>query len=373
MASRLNIPDDIKLKLWVLSGGRCEFPNCNEAVWRDGTTFKEDNFAHMAHIVAASPNGPRGDEGLSSELQIHFDNLMLVCLRHSRLIDGKNSESYTIGQLLEYKRKHEDRIQTQISIGGVEGPTVVLRFQSPIGDRRVEIAPADIYPAIRSRPLADDKGVLLDFSHKAGRGDEAFWAQFASELSEQVHQSLRRGNNAVTYSHLSVFALAPIPILMHLGNQLGNIIPVDLYQKHRDTDEWKWKDEPDKDDFEFLVRSHDGSDKSKVAFILNLSGKNGPETYGSIIGDAPAYEIEIEDAHPGFLRYRSRVEKFRTVYRQVLSEIGAKYPGSPIYLFPAIPAPIALLCGKELLPKADPRIHVFDKDGGVFVPTLIIN
>jgi hypothetical protein len=372
MAARLNIPEQVRLKLWVHSGGRCEFPNCNEPVWRDDTTQKEDNFAHMAHIVAASPNGPRGDEELSSELQTDYDNLMLVCLKHSRLIDGRNAESYTIEQLRGYKQKHEERIQRQTAIG-VEGPTAVLRFNAPIGDRRVEIAPADIFPAVQSRPLADDKGVWLDFSHKAGRGDEAFWTQFSSEVTEQLRQSLRRGNDGLLYGHLSVFALAPIPILLHLGNQLGNIVPVDLYQKHRDTDDWKWKDEPVKDDFAFRVTRTEGADHSKVALVLSLSGKNGPEMYRPIVGDAPVYEIEVDGPNPGFLPYKSRLEKFRTTYRQVLSEIGAKYGGSTICLFPAIPAPVAVLCGKELLPKADPTMRVYDRDQGVFVPTLTIN
>ncbi|MCX6753994.1 MAG: hypothetical protein NTV03_02995 [Candidatus Nomurabacteria bacterium] len=63
--STTTIPQDVKLKLWVLSGGRCEFPGCNEYVWRDGLTLQEDNFSHMAHIVSDSPGGPRGDDELS--------------------------------------------------------------------------------------------------------------------------------------------------------------------------------------------------------------------------------------------------------------------------------------------------------------------
>lgn len=372
---RPKIPDDVRLKLWVLSGGRCEFPNCNEAVWCDDLTNKEDNFAHMAHIVAASPNGPRGDEELSPELQIDYGNLMLICLKHSRLIDGRNAGDYNIEQLREYKQRHEDRIQRQTAIG-VEGPTAVFRFQSPIGDRRVAIAPSDIFSAVQSRPLADAKGVLLDFSHKAGRGDESFWTVFAGEVNDQIKQSLRQGNDGQVYDHLSVFALAPIPILVHLGNQLGNIVPVDLYQKHRDTNDWKWKDDPEHDPFEFHSSKIEGKEKTNVALVLSLSGKIAPDSYRSIIGDMSVYEIEVEGANPGFLSFKSRLEKFRAAYRQVLSEIVAKHGSdSAVHLFPAIPAPIAVLCGKELLPKADPTMHVYDYDKakGGFVRTLQIN
>ena len=283
---RTKIPDDVRLKLWVLSGGRCEFPNCNDAVWCDDLTNKEDNFAHMAHIVASSPNGPRGDEELSQELQTDYENLMLVCLKHSRLIDGRNAGDYTIKQLREAKQKHEDRIQRQTAIG-VEGPTAVFVFQSPIGDRRVAIAPSDSFSAIQTRPLADSKGVLLDFSHKAGRGDKTFWSGFAGEVTEQIKQCLRKGNDGLVYDHLSVFALAPIPILIHLGNQLGNIVPMDLYQKHRDTDDWKWKVEPKNDPFEFRSINVGGKEGKDVAVVLSLSGKITPDSYLSITGDMP--------------------------------------------------------------------------------------
>jgi hypothetical protein len=33
-----------------------------------------------------------------------------------------------------------------------------------------------------------------------------------------------------------------------------------------------------------------------------------------------------------------------------------------IDVFPAVPAPIAVLCGRELLPKVHPKLRVFDYD-----------
>jgi hypothetical protein len=83
MISKINkknrpaIPEHIKLKLWVLSGGRCEFPGCNKYLWRDGLTLSEDNFSHMAHIVAAVPGGPRGNHILSAEMVKDSDACLL--------------------------------------------------------------------------------------------------------------------------------------------------------------------------------------------------------------------------------------------------------------------------------------------------------
>src|SRR5439155_9049555 len=109
---------------------------------------------------------------------------------------------------------------------------------------------------------------------------------------------------------------------------------------------------------------------------LSLSGKIGLDEYRSVVGDVPIYEIEVAGASPEFLVCKSRLQKFRVLYRQALSEIRANHGGDcTIHLFPAIPAPIAVLCGKELLPKSDPTVLVYDNDKarGGFVQTLVIN
>ncbi len=360
-STRKNIPDHIALKLWVHAGGRCEFPSCNELVWRDKLTFKEDNFSHIAHIVAASPDGPRGKKDTSANLQVDFDNLMLVCLTHSKLIDGRNSSEYSTEQLREYKQKHEERIMRQTAIGP-ENATVPVRFQANIGERRVEVSKALTYQALYPLFPADDKGVFLDFSSKAGTGDQDFWTEFAREITEKVKQDFRKGNGEQRYEHLSIFALGPIPLLVNLGNQIGNTVPAVLYQKHRDTEDWKWKEEPKNDPFQYRVTKNDGIG-SDIALVLSLSGKITEPEYRKIVGNAPVYEIEIDKPETSFLSYRSRLDKFRMVYRQLLNEIRAKHGADcKIHLFPAIPAPIAVLCGRELLPKSDPQMLVYDND-----------
>lgn len=374
MSNRPNIPDQTKLKLWVLSGGRCEFPGCNKYVWQEGLTLKEDNFAHMAHIVAASPDGPRGDEALSEELATDFDNLMLLCLDHSKLIDGKNKSDFTIEYLREYKQSHEARIrrQTELQPNAI---TTVLRFVANIGDRPVTIPTNQTYQAILPRYPSDERGIALDFSNRPGKGDESFWKSFATEISQQVERELRQGNERSRPAHLSIFALGPIPLLIQLGYAIGNTIQADLYQRHRDTEDWLWKADTG-EQFEYKLNEMLGEGQD-IAVALSLSGKVHPEeVYKNFTIKPSLYEISIDSPNPGFLTERSRLEKFRVAYRELISRIREKHGGDcTIHLFPAIPAPIAVLCGRELLPKSDPKILVYDndKDAGGFVPILAIN
>ncbi len=375
--NRLTIPPEIRLKLWVLSGGRCEIPGCNKYVWRHGVTLQEDNFAHIAHIVAASPKGPRGDEERSPKLVIDFDNLMLVCLECSKLIDGKNCEQYTEDDLKRYKKAHEDRVRIQTDLKP-EMQTTVLRFMANIGDRPVTIGLGDTYQAIlqKSRFPRDERGILLDNTNRPGRGEPEYWSVFAKEIKDNVEKELRAGNTLARPDHLSIFALGPIPLLMQLGNAIGNAISADLYQRHRDSENWKWKEENDSP-FDFAVSEKLVENSKHVVLVLSLSGKIGlHEVYNHFEETPHLYEISIDQPNPGFLTQESHLQKFKFQYRSLLSNIREKHGEDiQIHLFPAIPAPIAVLCGRELLPKVDPPCIVYDYESeqGGFIRTIQIN
>ncbi len=373
---RPNIPEDVKLKLWVLSGGRCEFPGCNKLLWRDGLTLKEDNYSHKAHIIAQSIHGPRGEVKLSNQMAIDFSNLMLLCLDHSKLIDGKNKADYPPELLRSYKEQHEARIQLQTSVqDGLA--TTVLRFIANIGERPGEVVLPHTYKAILPRYPADDKGVVLDYTSRAGDGDSAYWKSFADEITVHVKQALAPGNNK-RIDHLSIFSIGPMPLLMHLGNQIGNIIPSDLYQKHRDTQDWSWKPESRTEKFDYIVRKSGARQKTKkVALVLSLSGKvEQVEIDKAVPGKKALYEITIPTPDVHFLDKKFKLEKFRVVYRSLVTEIREKHgASSEIHILGAFPAPIAVICGKELLPKADPKVFAYDynKAKGGFVKVLKIN
>lgn len=373
--SNTHIPQEVKLKLWVTSGGRCEFLGCNDLVSQDNLTYQEDNFAHMAHIVADSPDGPRGDKDLSPEMAKDFDNLILVCLKHSKLIDGKNRGSYPVEDLRQYKKNHEDRIRRQTSLQP-DNTTTVLRFVANIGDRAVTVPLSDVLHAILPKFSADDHGIVLDFTNRPGRGEADFWTSFAVEIDKQIERDLADSNSRKRPTHISVFALGPMPLLMKLGNAIGNTIATDLYQRHRDTERWEWKPEND-ESFEYTIREELTTESKDVALVLSLSGKIHEEEVYKVFSEKPhLYEISVDSPTPGFLSKKSRLEKFRIKYRELLSQIRERHGEDVnIHLFPAVPAPIAVLCGRELLPKVDPSVVIYDheKDQGGFTQILTIN
>lgn len=357
---KINIPKEVVLKLWAAAAGRCEFLGCNKPLWRDGLTWQEANLAHLAHIIAHSPRGPRGHKILSRQLAKSFSNLMLVCLEHHKLIDAKKYEKkYTVDLLNSYKRTHEQRIQLQTSMSE-EMKTTILIFKAKIGDRMVDVPFVHAVEAIAPRFPADDKGLMLDYTDFDASSSKSYWQQLKTQINTDVKLYLKKRGNI---KHLSIFAIGPIPLLAYLGKCIGNIIPGDLYQLHRNTQRWAWiEDEPNKK-FKYILKSNNVKIKrNQVILVLSLSGKIHPREIAKTIKyKVPCYEITIIKPSPLFLDAKEKLVLFQKIYREVISKIREKHGAKcEIHLFPAIPAPIAVACGKELLPKVDPSIMVYD-------------
>ena len=85
-------PSENTVRIFVRKGSRyvCEFEGCNKRLFYDGVTLSTFNNAYVAHIVASSSKGPRGDKTLSPLLSDKLENLMLMCADHHKLIDIKN-------------------------------------------------------------------------------------------------------------------------------------------------------------------------------------------------------------------------------------------------------------------------------------------
>ncbi len=103
---------DLKL-LWGLSGGICAFTECQKSICEPETN---DIIGHIAHIVADSPDGPRGNVQYPTDMLNSYENLILLCPTHHAIIDAKNS-SNTIAEIKKMKKDHEGWVKKQLSLG----------------------------------------------------------------------------------------------------------------------------------------------------------------------------------------------------------------------------------------------------------------
>ena len=268
--SRTSIPQDVKLKLWLKSGGRCQFCGCNEILYRDDLTQAHMNRSYIAHIIADSPDGPRGDVILSPQLAKEFSNLMLLCDSHHRLIDDKSKvDIYTVDLLSTYKREHEERIEYLTGIDKSQKSHILI-FKDNIGVRQPKIDYEDARHSILPRYPAQANSIELDLTNSSFRDDEKeYFKNRQKEISRFINTHIRQRDQASQIGHLSIFALAPIPSLVHFGCEIGDLIPSDVYQHHRDTQSWKWQ--VIEYDFQYIIEEPKLSEINSKSVVLNLS------------------------------------------------------------------------------------------------------
>lgn len=379
-ADNLNVKDVTrsikdKTQLYVYAGGRCEFDGCNKYLLSHPLTHKEINLGQMAHIVAFSEAGPRGNvEDRPVDIN-NADNLMLLCHQCHKLIDD-NPDEYSRETLVNYKKAHEERI-FWLTSAAPDRQTSVVVLRSKIGGQTVRLSQAEIHEAISPRYPASRSGTEIDLTKISDEGDE-FYLVAAKEIKRQIERILADVLEDEKTNHISLFALAPMPLLVLVGNLLGNKIPTDLFQRHRDAEDWTWKTDGKTVEYKFEQIS-EGTDDEKVILILSLSGKiHLDKLPPQIVKDANIYEITLDNAapNPNFLRQSQDLMAFKDTYQMALRELGSRHGKiDKIHLFPAVPAPIAVLCGRELMPKVDPVLVIYDDDKrvGGFQKILEVN
>jgi len=359
------------IKLFVEAGGRCSFNGCNKYLLKDKLTLREYNASNIAHIVARSKNGPRGNDKLSLKDRNNIENLMLTCRDHHKLIDdAKLVDKYPVSLLKKYRKEHEERILRLTGLSP-ERKSKVIVFKYNIGKEPVKIDNEDVYESIHPYYPMER---YLEFDCTTGDiGTKNYYESIAKDIKNKVSAAF----SSEEIKHVSVFALAPIPLLAYLGHCLSNKVKTELYQRHRTTPEtWKWPKKQGESQFEF--KKIKNAKNKEVALIIELSGSIGlSDLPKKIAGNSNVYRISLkqETPTPTFLKSKKTLNNFKNIYQLAIRTINKEKKPKTIYLFPAVPAPIAVLCGKELLKKIDPDILIFDnnKQKGGFYPVLKIN
>src|SRR5262249_30458815 len=160
--------------------------------------------------------------------------------------------------------------------------------------------------------------------------------------------------------HISLFALAPIPVLVFLGHRLSDKTQIDFFQRHRDAQSpqtWMWRTSGEPATFDWRV-IRQGSEQPRVPRRLSLSGSLPHQPLPAGIDETfTIYECVPSNRAPGvdLLRQRVDLENFRSSYRAFLTNLMSQHGAlRELHLFPAVPAPVAVVCGHDLLPKVHP-------------------
>lgn len=351
-----SIPEKVRVRLWGKAAGRCQYEGCNKPLWIDSITKVEFNTSYIAHIIADKPNGPRGDQKLSKQLGSHIDNLMLMCDEHHRLIDKEDVVRHPVEKLREMKKSHEERIEILTSIS-VNRRSHILLYGANIGQHSTSIswdkAAHAMYP---ERYPAEKIAIELGLKNSSFYdNEELYWKIEKENLRRQFFNKIKPRLVSGEIEHLSVFALAPQPLLIELGRLLSDIAVADIFQLHREQEYT--------DVLEYIVVEPDVV-YEKVAINLSFSGFIDNSRITKVLGnDISIWNMTIKEPYNDFLKNKYQLISFRETFRKLMDKIKRVHGHDNILnVFLATPVAIAVEIGRVWMPKADLPLIIYDEN-----------
>ena len=358
-------PSEATLRMLCgIAAGMCQFCGCNKRLFYDNVTLATFNNSFVAHIVASSPDGPRGDADRSHQLSDKLDNLMLMCGDHHTLID-RNPEKYSEHFLLQMKHQHEEKMGQLCGLFNI-GTTEILMLVSPIkGKINVAINSKQAGEAVIpcKRPL-NSYGTMIELISVHPYRSPEYWI----DVSAQLNQNFMQTSNLikrVADIHFSVFPLAPIPLIAKLGELMGDKVNADIYQKTRVPDTWKWQSNEKTNTFE--IKKHVFTVGKNIALVLSLTGSISFERIINIIPVDIIFEIKAEVQGVDCIKSIADLSLFWHCYQSVCDEITNTYGKDvEVSIFPAIPVSAAFELGRRYMRGVYPKLVFFDDDSGFF-------
>lgn len=376
---RVAVSDLTVRRVWVAAGGRCTF--CKEFLADDETTGQSVFTGQLAHIVGATTEkgSPRGESSMPLTQRALPHNLMLLCPGEHKVIDTfEHWSTYGEDELRAYKEQHERDIRELTGL--LRKPkSTVIRVSGDVRGHAVDFSKQSVIRALLEEQrfpdfslLDDNRNCEVDLRCLDGEDDSdpTYWKAAVLSLERRL-RPLSNHLKTKQVDHISVFALARIPILVQLGVLLDDVTNVTVHNRRRGTgDGWGWYSHGRSHNLHFRVTAVPGSGDPLVT--VSISGPVDLDALPEILRGAPRYDIRAEGVplSPTILRSPEDLQALIDTWREVLAAIEADHRNQPISLVLAVPAAAAVEIGRAHMAAAHARLRVFDRVDGTYVLAL---
>src|SRR6266508_2840767 len=125
----MTISDKTRKLLWGRSGNRCAY--CRRELVMTAVKDNDAIVGDECHIYAKNAGGPRNNLSISIDELDDYENLILLCKVHHKMIDDQ-ANTYTVDVLKNLKKKHEKWVQETLhdaaSSSQPKSPEFLLRI-----------------------------------------------------------------------------------------------------------------------------------------------------------------------------------------------------------------------------------------------------
>lgn len=213
------------------------------------------------------------------------------------------------------------------------------------------------------------KVVNLSPNKSMTSNESIFWDIEKQDLINSFNKKLT--SKRPTEYPLYICALAPIPLLILLGNLFSTYTNTHILQLHKDSNSYNWNHfEAHLDvsiDYRFFSNNVD-----EIALVMSFSGKVNLQNVSKSIGtDMSIVEMSISNPYDDFLKTKSQLDEFENEYRKAKEYIASKGI-KRIHLFAAIPVAFALAIGRDYNPNYDATIITYNYKRGNYTKAITI-
>lgn len=249
------------------------------------------------------------------------------------------------------KRKTETLVVTYSAMIAADSPQIDY-------GRACEALPKEVEPLQHPFEIKNDN---------QEQGEAEFWERESEFLVKKVRE-LFTSMSVTKKMHLSLFALAPMPLLVKLGSLLNEKYHVEVYQKHRNPDNWNRLDEEGQ---EYIINRPDNTDKKAVlVFSLSASIRDRINYYYG--GNASIWEVTVANPNMDMLRSKRQQDDFKKIARDLLTEISNSTHNKIIAVHMAMPVACAVELGRVWMPKGHKPLELYDYRHGMENKTITI-
>lgn len=368
-----------ELRVWVKAAGRCVL--CATYLLDESTGhIHTTKVGEVAHIVGASsgPKSPRGNSPLDERARAAESNLMLLCHGCHRMVDDpQNVEIWTEEVLAERKEEHEARVRRVTDFSTLQR-TLVVTTESTVRAERVTVGSRQVTQALVEEGLTAhmDGGLRSDIRVRLPESldDQSDWA-YAMKAIEAEVRKIRRSIELGADADLSVFALAPIPLLVYLGSLLDDTTTVRVFDRHRDDHEaraWTWRTSREGLPIEFDIDVPLDASALELVIEVAVSGTARVGQLPEDVGPLPRARMALagQDARAGVLETREDLDAASAAWTRVLALIEKRCPSvRTLHVVASVPASLAVRMGRARMRGAHPAFVVYQLANNTYVPT----
>lgn len=364
------IPERVKNALWSITAGRCEI--CFKKLYLADVTGSLVNISQMAHIKAFSPKGPRYSEEQNNPHQL--DNLMLLCAEHHKMIDT-DPDDFPVEWLMKQKKEFEEKVEAVINAQRTKSS--ILSFNSIITkDDDIKNEESE-FPKVLlfNGNYFDGNLYRIDNSLLGIDHNPMYYSIMCQSMKQQVEKvktSMRAAES------MSVFAIAPQPLLLYLGYLLNDETNIKVYQRFRNGNlKWNWECSEVTNCFKVEQTYMNGNEMdTEVNLVLSLSADVSLDRI-PIFSDSnhkiPTLILRADRQGFDAIKSTEDLNEYISVFRNdVIEKIRIDFPNLKcLNIFPAAPVSVPVRMGMSYQKNIDVEWKIFNQQGSLgFVYSL---